>query len=149
VLALRILDYFLRTALAILSISLAAGFASLLWFAWNMGNAGAGISESHIHFSDSLIIATTFLYFVFCFVSVFPFLKGRGLWVSGSVAHLFLVPIYAVTLPHAGQSENFHIKIALFFPIVWWFMCFVRLSVNGRLKLQREEPLPGSGFDIR
>jgi hypothetical protein len=130
-----------------LSISLVAGFAFLLWFAWNMGNAGDGISESHIRFSDSLIIAATFLYLVFCFVSVFPFLKGRGLWVSGSVAHLFLIPIYAVALQHAGQRENLHIKIALFFPICWWFMCFVRLSANGRLKGRNS--LTESGFDIR
>lgn len=76
-----------------------------------------------------------FLYWVFCIVSSFTFLRGRALIISGVIANVGLIPLIVWSLINdAGLLGVFFTGFALF----WWLMCIARLAEDeARARKQR------------
>jgi Tol biopolymer transport system component len=76
-------------------------------------------------------------YFAFCFLSCFPFIRGRVLLVSGFVAHAVLFSWIVTFIRDSGDGTLF-----LICPIFWWLMCLLRYR-EGRPTIHREAHTSG------
>ena len=69
-------------------------------------------------------------YFAYCVFSCFGFVRGRGLVLSGAIAHVGLVALIIWLLMSKGALAAF-----LFsgFALLWCWMCIARLAADAEL----------------
>jgi len=81
-------------------------------------------------------------YFLYCILSCFGFIRGRGLVVSGALAHIGLVVFIVWLLMRHGALPAFLFSA---FALIWCWMCVARLAEdeNRAVNQRRAEQIVG------
>jgi len=66
-------------------------------------------------------------YFLYCILSCFGFIRGRGLVISGAIAQVCLVALIIWLLINKGALAAFLFSA---FALLWCWMCVARLAAD-------------------
>jgi len=114
-----------QTALA-RTLRLAVGIVSalLLLFYYFVATSVVPWEPSSI---GQIFLLYPLLYFAYCVLSCFGFVRGRGLVKSGAIAHVCLVALIIWLLMNKGALAAF---LFLAFALLWCWMCVARLAAD-------------------
>src|SRR5437763_1775762 len=74
-----------------------------------------------------ILLLYPLLYFAYCVLSCFGFVRGRGLVISGAFAHACLVALIIWLLMNKGVLAAFVFSL---FVVLWCWVCVARLAAD-------------------